>query len=150
MNETKVYPDYGMNARLADGDITSILTNYSGNAVGRDNQFYDAVTALGANGPDAFTALEGMNIRNAWPIRLKISQNETRVTIEAGNGKGYWPTSFKPNSSLYFGILDRLDRDDLEWNIEGFTISLITITRTCSRLPVVPLDEQLRHFYLPT
>ena len=142
-NETKVYPEHGMNASLAEGDITSILSDYSGDEQGRDEQFYDAVTELGTNGSDAFTFFDGPRTENSWPIYLKVLRNETGVTLELGNGMGYWSTPFETNSSLHFGILDRLKRDDLGLDFGGFTISLITITRTCTATPAPPSANSL-------
>ena len=131
-NEIRVYPEYGEHATLAEGDITSILTNYDGQQQGRDDQFYDAVTGLGANGPYAFTPLQGLDAVASWPIQLKIRRSESEVNIDLGNGNAYWTTSFGASSSLYFGILDRLKREDLKLSFGGFTVSLITITRSCS------------------
>lgn len=142
-NETTVYPQYGMNASLADGDITTILTEYSGVQQGRDEQFYDAVTAPGSNGADAFTSLQRLDTKNSWPITVAIQRNESGVTVDLGDGNVYWSTPFADNSSLHFGILDRLKRDDLGLNFEGFTISLITITRTCTELPAGSHDVKL-------
>ena len=142
-NETKVYPEPGFYSTLAEGHIISILTNYSGDEHGRDNQFYDAVTALGDNGADAFTSLEGLNTANLWPIYLKIDRNQTAVTVQLGDGNVYWSNPFSTNSSLHFGILDRLKREDLGLDFGGFTISLMTITRSCIEPQADGLTDQL-------
>ena len=143
MNETKVYPPHSDDSNLAEGDITTILTNYSGTARGRDDQFYDAVTSTSfySAGSDAFSHLHGSNTENSWPIHLKIQQKDNRVTIELGDGIGYWSTPFATNAPLYFGILDRVARDDVVSDFGGFMISLITISGSCTELPTDSLSS---------
>lgn len=139
-NEIAVFPQHGVDDALASGDVTSILANYDGTEQGRDDQFYDAVTALDDTGYDAFRYLEALK-DNVWPIYLRIQRDESGVSFVLGNGSAYWPTPFAFNSSLHFGILDRLTRPDLGLDLNGFTISLITISRSCSELPDKPTKE---------
>lgn len=137
-NVIEVYPGHGIDRVLAEGHITSILTNYSGSAVGRDGQFYDAVTASTDQGEASFDILHRMFVDDdteSWPIELKIHRNESSVTIETADVEGHWFSSFGTNSSLHFGILDRLERAD-EPAFGGFTISLITISRSCAVSPI--------------
>ena len=137
MTEIKVYPKYGDNEALARGNITSMLTIYNGTEHGRDAQFYDAVTALHDNGSYAFSSLRGTILESSWPIELNIHRKEMATTIELGYGNAHWSTLFEANSSLHFGILNQLNRNDLDLNIGAFTIKLpIKYSRECS--PAAP------------
>lgn len=143
-NESRVYPDHGVMYDLAEGDITSILTNYSGPEVRRDDQFYDAVTGVTtANGQGlaAFTSFEGRHVQNVWPIILKIRQNISGVIVHLGDGTGYWSDSFSTNTTLHFGILDQLAREDLSSNFGGFTMPFILMSRTCTEISESVSDE---------
>ena len=138
-NEIKLYPKpAGTSGNLASGNVSSVLSSYNGTAEGRDDQFYDAVTASTDQGEASFDVLHRMFVDDdteSWPIEMKIHRNESSVTLVTADVDGHWFSSFGTNSSLHFGILDRLERAD-EPSFGGFTISLITISRSCAVSPI--------------
>ena len=152
-HEIKLYPKpAGSSGNLANGNVSSVLSSYNGTAEGRDDQFYDAVTTEGDNGSYAFESLQNVKEHNVWPIRFKVQQDQSGVNLVIGDGNVYWSTSFAVNSSLYFGILNQLKRDDLNLTLGGFRISPIIIDRTCTAplivRPVAQLSSICIHFHM--
>ena len=123
-NQTvKHYPECcdPSNSYLAEGNVTTLLRKYNGTKSTRDRQFSDAVTDAVGFSSGSKEVITG----SSWPIMLSIRNNQSVSKLRVNDGKPrYWISSFRTNTSLSLGILNRN-----RGAVVGFRISNITVDR---------------------